>query len=165
MLLGGFVAILIVSFILSPEEIKVEIIYIVLERGLEQSLENAESDGFMALLDGRINAVGDQIYHSFIRKGSTFEHLFGYRTGIPEDLVLSDIRLLILLYGYIGFFLFLLCTFFFSYGSKVCVYGMTIFAFAFVTMLQRAWMFEQNYIWAMMFMATNVNYMSGYRKT
>ena len=150
-----FIAV-IMAFVLSPQNIKDEIIRIVIERTLEDTMNNAQYDGFMALLDGRTNTQGLLMYEQFSKNASFYEHLFGYNYAkLSLDFVLSDIRYLIVRYGYVGISLFLICTYFFSVGSKTFLYGLALFLLAFGVMLQRAWMFEQVYIWVMMFLATN----------
>ncbi len=155
-----FIAV-IMAFVLSPQNIKDEITRIVIERTLENSINNVQYGGFMALLDGRTNTNGIVMYERFAKNASSYEHLIGYNfTKLSVDFVLSDIRYLIVRYGYIGVSVFLICTLFFSLNSKNKIYGLALFILSFGVMLQRAWMFEHCYVWIMMFLATNARLMA-----
>ena len=156
-----FFGAVIMAFVLSPQAIKDEIVRVVLERTLENSLNNVQYDGFMAILDGRTNTIGIQMYKAFVKYGTPNDHLIGYDPSkLTEGYVLSDIRYLIIRYGYVGLFLIALCTLLFSKGSQTRCYGFLLFIMAICVMLQRAWMFDFAYIWVMMFLATNVKLMA-----
>ena len=147
--------VIVTAFILSPQNIKDEIYRIVLERSLENALINTQFDGYMAFLNSRADMDGMMMYERFENNANINDYLFGFN-NVPVKFVLSDIRYLIMYYGYIGLFLLLICTLFFSVGDKKSLYGLALFFLAFLVMLQRSWMFENVYIWAMMLLATNV---------
>lgn len=136
-----------------PQSIKDEIIYIIFERSLESSMENADSNVIMSLLDGRVGDIGILKYESFQSSGMRVK-LFGVN-DLDFDGLMSDFRCLLMWYGYVGTFLFLFCTFLFSLGNKASSYGMCVFIIALLVFFQRAWMFNDIYIWVMMFLSLN----------
>lgn len=147
------IGIIVVAYFFVPQNYKEEFNHIVFERSLDSSLENMESEGIQAIFDGRVNDVGMLLYQQFQNDASLSERLFGYH--FVSDYVLSDYRYLIIHYGYIGLLLFFICTLRFSYCYKNKFYAFCVFLLAFAILLQRAWMFEQAYIWTMMLLATN----------
>ena len=158
--IGSALCILIVvigAFWFSPGFIRDEIVRIVLERSLQENMENVASEGFFALLDGRTNDTGMLMWEQFSRRGDFLSKLFGWGTSeIEEGFVLSDFRYLILRFGYLGVFLFLLFSIKVAFLYKRAYYGFCVLLFALFVFLTRAWMFGQLYIWSMMFLAVNV---------
>lgn len=138
-----------VAFFVMPQTIKDEMGRIVLERSLEKNLENAEEDGFFALIEGRTSSWASSTYESFQKKG-LITRLKGYK--FPEGLVMSDYRCLILIYGYIGFSLILMCIISVSIGFERNTFGAGLFLIALLVILHRAWMFEQLYFVVIMFL-------------
>ena len=153
-------ALLVVLLVLySPQFIQDEIIRIVLERNLERNIQSAESEGFMALLEGRTNFIGYEMYRSFEKSEDVFIKLFGM-TAVKEGYVMSDFRYLIFLYGYVGFLLYVLCSFKIAFIGVGKLFCFCLFLLAIYVIISRAWMFEQPYIWVMMFLAANAKYMN-----
>lgn len=155
----GIVCIPVVAIILlflSPQFIKDEVNRIVLERSLENSIDNMESDGLMALLDGRAGGIYSLMMYQQFLKSSFFEKFFGY--GATKDLSghMSDYRFLLMFCGYFGTFLIIVCTYCFSFVKKNRVFGFCLFLFAMALFVQRAWMFMQVYIWVMMLLIVNL---------
>lgn len=140
----------------SPNYIKDEIFRIIFERSLEESIENAGTNGYMELLDGRTNMSGIQMWNHFVKHEDFLSKLIGMSGSEFEELfVLSDFRLFILRYGYLGFFLFLICLIAISFGDKKNTYSFCVFILGLWVIISRAWMFYNLYIWTMMLLAIN----------
>ena len=152
-----FVMVVVGAVWFSPEYIKDEIVRIILERSLEENLENAGTGGYMELLDGRTNIEGMQMWNHFIKRADFFSILTGASSSeFEEEFVLSDFRCLIFQYGYLGFILILICTIVISWGENKGLYGICVLLLGLWVMLSRAWMFNNLYIWTMMFLAVNM---------
>lgn len=149
-----FASLVVLLVLCSPQFIQDEIIRIVLERNLERNVQSAESEGFMALLEGRTNFIGYEMYRSFEKSEDIFVKLFGMTT-IKEGFVLSDFRYLIYLYGYIGFLFYVLCSLKMAFMGVGKLFCFCLFLLALYVIISRAWMFEQPYIWVMMLLAAN----------
>lgn len=149
-----FVFVVILAFLASPQSIKDEIIGVILERTLESSIENMGNDGLMALIDGRAGAFGVSDYDAFLKK-DLYTRLMG--TRLPELNVMSDYRCLIMLFGYIGTTLILICIVAFSIGRERNVLGLGLFALGMLIFIHRAWMYQNVYHWAIMFLITNAS--------
>ena len=149
-------------FILSPQNIKDEIIRIIYERMLEESIENMGSDGIMAILDGRVGDTGIAIYHNFLNSSFT-EKLIGVNNFDENDLM-SDYRWMLMYCGYLGTALMLWCMYKFSFAQVRNLFGLCVFIIAFAAFIQRAWMFMQVYIWVMMLLVINEMYLSTKRQ-
>jgi len=145
-------------FVLSPETIKDEIIRIIFERMLEESVENMGSDGVMAILDGRTGDTSIAIYHNFLNS-SVFEKLIGVNNFDGDDMM-SDYRWMLLYCGFLGTALVLWCTYKFAFLQERNLLGLCVFFIAMAAFIQRAWMFIQVYIWIMMLLVTNEYNMS-----
>lgn len=140
----------------SPGYIKDEIVRIVLERSLEENIENAGTNGYMELLDGRTNIEGIRMWNHFVKHADSFTKLTGLSNSeFREQYVLSDFRSLILRYGYLGLFLILICSVSISRVGKKGLYGICVLLFCLWVMISRAWMFNMPYIWIMMYLAIN----------
>lgn len=150
---AAVIGIIIVAYFFVPQKYKEEFNHVVFERSLDSSLENMESEGIQAIFDGRVNEVGMILYQQFENNANLSERLFGYH--FMRDYVLSDYRYLIIRYGYVGLIVFVICTIRFSFCYTNKYYGVCVFILAFAVLIQRAWMFEQAYIWTMMLLATN----------
>lgn len=148
-----------VVFLYSPQFIQDEIVRVILERSLEENLNDAESDGFMALLEGRTNNLGQQMFNDFMKSENMFTKLFGL-DKIRDGFVLSDYRILLYRFGYIGFSIYVLCTAMIAYSVKGKFFCSCLFLLALYVMISRAWMFDQAYIWAMMLLAANAKYVN-----
>ena len=160
--IGGilcFVFFVFLAVLYSPDFIKDEIIRIVIERSLENNIYNVDSEGYLALLDGRTNDIGLQMWNHFNNHASFFIKVIGMTaSGLREGFVLSDFRYLIFRFGYFGFFLIIIITIkivFFEYRG---LYSFYVLLLALYVMLSRAWMFDQLYIWTMMLLAVNAIY-------
>lgn len=151
--LGGMCFVFFI-FLLLPQTIKDEIIFIIFERLLEQSIENAESEGVMAILDGRTVYDGLLAYDRFVKSSFNIQ-LFGF-DSFKDDEVLSDYRYYLMLYGYIGTILTLWCSFLFSYRKERNYFGLFILIIALLIFIQRAWMFNHVYVWVIMLLSINV---------
>lgn len=152
-----FVILIVGAVWFSPGFIKDEIIRIVLERSLEENLENAGTGGYMELLDGRTNIEGMQMWNHFVKRADFFSTLTGANSSdFEEQFVLSDFRFLIFRYGYLGFFFILICTIAISFWEKKNIYGICVLLLGLWVMVSRAWMFNQLYIWIMMLLAVNM---------
>ena len=150
-----FVAIIAAVIFYSPASIQDAIVQIVLERSLQENVENMGSSGLMALIEGRTDLAGEQLYTNFVNRAGMVSKLIGI--SYPKtDFVLSDFRTLICHYGYIGFALFVGITYATACLSKSLFYRMLVFLLGVYVMISRAWMFEQAYIWMMMFFASVV---------
>lgn len=148
-------ALLVVLLVLySPQFVQDEIIRIVLERNLERNVQSAESEGFMALLEGRTNFIGYEMYRSFEKSEDALVKLFGM-TATKEGYILSDFRYLIYRYGYVGFLLHVCCSLKIAYMGNGKLFGFCLFLLAIYVIISRAWMFDQPYIWVMMFLVAN----------
>ena len=121
---------------------------------LEQSIENAESEGVMAILDGRTVYDGLLAYDRFVKSSFNIQ-LFGF-DSFKDDEVLSDYRYYLMLYGYIGTILTLWCSFLFSYRKERNYFGLFILIIALLIFIQRAWMFNHVYVWVIMLISINV---------
>ena len=153
----GFVGIpigIIVLFFISPQFVKDQVYQIVLERTLENSLENMESDGVMALLDGRAGGNYSLIMYQQFLESNIFYKIFGY--GESKDITghMSDYRFLLMYCGYLGTLLIVWCTYCFSYIKNNPLFRLCVFTFAMVLFVQRSWMFMQVYVWIMMLLVT-----------
>lgn len=154
---GGIFLILFI-FVLLPQTIKDSIIQIIYERLLESSIENVDSEGIMAILDGRTVPDGLLAYDRFVSSPSSIK-MFGFQS-FKENEVLSDFRYYLMLYGYIGTILSLWCTYLFSLGKERGIYGLSILIIALLCFAQRAWMFNHVYVWVMMILSVNMNSLS-----
>ena len=151
----GIIGIVIGAFVLflfSPQYVKDEIIRIIFERMLEASIENSESEGVMAFLDGRVGEEGLSIYQNFLH-ASLQTKLIGSMKFTESGDVMSDYRFMFMSYGYIGTMIIAWCTILFSIGKERNLYGACVLLFAVTVFVQRAWMFDQVYIWIMMLLA------------
>ena len=152
-----FVVLIVGAVWFSPGFIKDEIVRIVLERSLEENIENAGTNGFMELLDGRTNIEGMQMWNQFVKRGDFFSTLTGASVSdFEEQYVLSDFRCLIFQFGYLGFFFILICTIAISFREGKNIYGICVLLLGLWVMVSRAWMFHQLYIWIMMLLAVNM---------
>ena len=149
------IASLVGLYFILPFEIQTEVLRIVYERTLEGSLSSVGSEGLLALLDGRTNAAGMSMYSQLIVNGQIGAKLFGVNDyQFFTDYVLSDFRYLIVLYGFVGFALYLFYILSFSFTRGDVLFGTFVLLMAVCVLLQRAWMFEQVYIVVMMLFAT-----------
>ena len=138
-------------FLLSPQMIKDEIILIIYERMLEESIENMGTDGVMALLDGRAGE-GIVLYNNFLHSS-----LIGRLVGTKFDdsgAVLSDYRYMFMYCGYLGTAMLIWCMYQFSFPKRRNFFGLCVFIIAFAAFVQRAWMFRQVYFFIMMLLVT-----------
>ena len=149
----GFVFFIVVAIWLSPDSIKNLIVQIVFERSLQDNVGNIESNGFMALLEGRTDIGGEQMYTKFVNRAGMLSKLKGL-SKVDEDIVLSDFRLLIIHYGYLGMMLFVVISYYIGQMSRYLFYGLCVFALGVYVMISRAWMFQQAYIWFMMLLSS-----------
>lgn len=140
-------------FVLSPENIKDEVIRIIFERMLEESVENMGSDGIMAILDGRTGDNSIAMYHNFLNSG-VLEKLIGVNNFDGDDMM-SDYRWLLMYCGFGGTALILWCSYKCAFLHERSLLGLCVLIIAVVAFLQRAWMFIQVYIWIMMLLVTN----------
>lgn len=152
-----FVALIAAIFLYSPDSIHDSIVQIVLERSLQENVENMGSNGFMALIEGRTDIGGEQMYSNFANRTGLVSKMVGM-SYTKQDFVLSDFRVLICHYGYLGFALFVGITYAIACLSRNKFYGVLVFLLGAYVMISRAWMFDQAYIWMMMFLASIVFY-------
>lgn len=145
-----------VFFMLIPRSFQDNVIHIVYERSLDASISNTKNEGVQAIFNGRVNDVGKLMYRQFQEKASLEEMLFGYH--FMNDYILSDYRYLILHYGYLGLLLYFIFTCKVSFLRKDKLFGLSVFILAFAVFLQRAWMFEQAYVWTMTYLAVNAKF-------
>ena len=150
----GFIAMIVLAYPLLPDFIKNEVSRVVLERSLENSLSNLNDEGYMAILDGRARSSSIATYDVF-KRSDIRTRLFGLD---QFEAVMSDYRWMLMYAGYIGTILVLWCTYCYSIGRQRNLFGFFLFLFAMTIFLQRAWMFNQIYIWAMMFLVVNMKY-------
>ena len=148
----GVFLLVVLTFLLSPQSVKDDVIGVILERSLERNIENAETDGAMAIFNGRTGGRGEQEFKSFLRK-DTITHLFG--DEISDDNVMSDFRSFIIQYGFIGFIIAIWCVFMFSFKTEHNLFGAGLFLFAILIFSHRSWMFRQVYIFVMLFLIAN----------
>lgn len=138
----------------SPSFIQDEIIRVVLERNLQENIENVDTFGYMELLDGRTNVEGLQMWNQFVKRADSFSKMLGMsNSDLVEDFVLSDFRCLIFRYGYIGFLFIIICSMGVSFLGKNGFYGICVLLLGIWVMISRAWMFQQLYVWTMMLLA------------
>lgn len=154
----GVFGVIVVLFIFAPQSIKDDIIGIFYERILEKSLQSVEDDGWMALLDGRATEESFMLYNSFLHSGSHTK-LFGERYFDPEG-VMSDFRYLYIFVGYIGTALIAWCTLAFSFVRVRNMFNICVFTIALAVFLQRAWMYTDIYIWVMILLITNEQFIN-----
>ncbi len=152
----GIIVSAIVVFILSPQSLQDEVIRIVYERMLEASIENMQSEGAMALLDGRVEDYGVAAYNQFAKSG-LYELMTGVQSFDGYNLM-SDYRWMLMSRGYIGTSLVLWITYKFSCTKKIDLFGICVFLFALAIFVQRAWMYRHVYIWIMMLLVVNKAY-------
>ena len=150
----GFIVIMVLSYPLLPDFIKREVSRIVLERTLVNSLSNMNDEGFMAVLDGRAYSSNIATY-DFFERSDIHTRLFGLD---HFEAVMSDYRWMLMYAGYIGTILVLWCTYCYSIGRQRNLFGIFLFLFAITIFFQRAWMFNQVYIWAMLLLVVNMKY-------
>lgn len=151
-----FVIIVVAVIWFSPGFIKDEIIRIVFERTLEESIENAGTNGYMEILDGRVNIEGIHMWNHFVKHADIFSKLTGMGGAeLEEQYVLSDFRCLIFQYGYLGFALIFICMIGISFSEKKGLFGICVLLLGIWVLISRAWMFRQLYIWTMMLLAVN----------
>ena len=142
-------------YFFSPQVIKDEINRIIFERMLEKSIENAtDGGGFMAILDAR-GMEGKMSYDSFIHAGF-LDKMIGARHFDGEDLM-SDFRWMIMYCGFVGTFLYICFTVVLAFQKNQNLFGLCILIFALLIFLQRAWMFNQPYVWTMMLLTATMN--------
>lgn len=151
----GFIVIMVLAYPLLPDFIKSEVSRIVLERTLENSLSNLNDEGYMAIFDGRAGFNSLSINYTFERS-DIYTRLFGLD---QFEAVMSDYRWMLMYAGYIGTILVLWCTYCYSIGRQRNLFGIFLFLFAITIFSQRAWMFNQVYIWAMMLLVLNEKYL------
>lgn len=152
----GSIVFIIVGFLSSPKSIQNEIIGIILERTLEASIENMQTDGMMALIDGRAGVYGVSDYDAFLHK-SLGTRLIG--ETLPEGNVMSDYRYLVLLFGYLGTTLIFIGIILFSLGRERNLFGLSLLSLGLIIFLHRAWMFVDLYHWTIMLLITNARIM------
>ena len=147
------IGIVICVFFMSPDSIQDEIVRVVLERTLEESVENAGEEGLVALIDGRAGVDGLSDFDFFVRK-SLYIKLIGME--LPEGNVMSDFRYLIMLFGFVGSAIIVLCTISFSVGYNRNLFGFCLFLFGLLILIHRSWMFVEHYHWTIMFLLNNM---------
>ena len=150
----SFMASIVIGFIILPQSIKDEIVYVVLERSLMRNVENTESDGIMALFDGRTGGRGAHDYATFLKKG-TYTKLVGVEE-MPEYNVMSDTRFLIMRYGYIGTILTIWYILMLSIYYQRNLFGLCLFFIALLILLHRVWMFFHPYWYVTMLLIVTV---------
>lgn len=149
----GVIAGVILVFLLSPQYIKDEIVQIVYRRLLEESIENTDSEGLIAILDGRAGGDGLVLYQNFLKSG-IMEKLTGYSRSLEGTGAMSDYRWFLMYCGYIGSTMVLWCSYKASFWKRRNLYGVCVLLFAMVVFVQRSWMFVHVYIWVMMLLTT-----------
>lgn len=151
-IVGVFIVIILI-FLAVPQSIKDEIIRIIFERLLEASLQNAQDDGWMAFLDGRATQDGLMAYDNYLYS-SLHTRLFGENPFDAEG-IMSDFRYLLIYIGYIGTAMVLWITCVFTFVRSRSFFNVCVFFLAFAIFMQRAWMYNQAYIWLMILLLTN----------
>lgn len=146
------IGLVVALYIFSPQSIKDEITHVVLERSLEASLEGVDSEGFISILDGRVEMEGKMTYDEFLKAGIR-EKMLGVK-DLDPSFIMSDFRWLFLYCGYVGSILFLLCTILIAFQKERSFFSFCILVLALLVSLQRVWMFLQPYIWTMMLLCT-----------
>lgn len=154
LMIFAFVATVIFAFILSPQDVQVEIVRVILERSLESNYENMESDGLMAFLDGRTGGYGVQHFNMFLKK-DFYTQLVGL-DEMPKGNVMSDYRYMIMQRGFIGAFLSLWCIYVFSIKIEKSFFGFCLMVMALLVFIHRSWMFFQVYWWTTMLLIVTV---------
>lgn len=148
----SILAVLVVAFVFSPDFIKDRVLQIVVKDSVEEYLAGSGKEGVISILDGRVDINGMFAYERFSNSG-IFVKLLGV-DDIPDSIVLSDYRWLLLYCGYFGALLFLLVSYMLSIGKEKNIYGFSIFAFVLAVLIQRAWLLNQMYIWLLVLLAT-----------
>lgn len=151
----GVLVVIVVLFVIAPQDIQDDIIGIFYERILEKSLQNVEGDGWMAILDGRTTEYSFKAYDQFLQSGLN-TRLFGMKAFDGED-IMSDFRFLLMYVGFVGTTLIAWCTIAFSFINTRNLYTVSVFIIAFAIFMQRAWMFNQVYFWVIIYLITNEN--------
>ena len=145
LIVSSFVLTVIFAFIIAPSNVQDEIISKVLEKSIEHSLDNMETDGIMAFIDDRTGVAGLQNYASF-QKRDLYTRLVGL-VEMPKDNVMSDYRYMIMQRGYIGMILTIVCIIFFSVKIEKNMFGICLLLIELLILLHRSWMFFQVYWW------------------
>ena len=143
-----------ILFFSLQQTIQEEVVHIVMDRNLERNLGNVSEAGLMALIDGRSNEYSLLQFESF-KHESIYVQLTG--TKIPEELILSDFRFIILLYGYIGALLVLLCILFLTIWQERNFFGFGLLMLAIIIYAHRAWMYHQMYIYTILLLISNAH--------
>lgn len=143
--MSSFVLIVIFAFIFAPSNIQDEIIRTVIEKTVERSMNNMETDGIMAFIDDRTGVAGLQNYASF-QKRDLYTRLVGL-VEMPKDNVMSDYRYMIMQRGYIGMILTIVCIIYFSVKIEKNMFGFCLLLIELLILLHRSWMFFQVYWW------------------
>lgn len=149
----GIFGVIVILFLIAPQYIKDNIIGIFYERILERSLQSVEDEGWMAFLDGRATEYSFMEYDSFLHS-DRHTRLFGVSPFDAEN-IMSDFRYLFMYVGFVGTTLIALCTLVFSFKKPRNLFNVCIFLWVFAFFMQRAWMFNEVYIWAMILFVTN----------
>lgn len=142
----------IASFTLAPKQIKDEIVRVIFERTLDKSIESVGAEGLDAIIDGR---TGDRglVYYDYFLKSGTYTVLTGGK--FPKDSTMSDYRMLIMLFGFIGTFIILWVIIHFSLFRKRDLFGMCLLLFGLLVLVHRSWMFINCYLWTVMLLINN----------
>ena len=75
--LACFVVIVLGAVWFSPSFIQDEIVRVILERNLEENIDNVGVYGYMELLDGRANVEGLQMWNQFVKRADSFSKMLG----------------------------------------------------------------------------------------
>ena len=148
----GAVVFAMAIFLFTPQKIKDEVVRVIFERSLDNSIEGMGSEGLMSLINGRAGDRGLVYFDYFMRK-DTFTILTGWK--FPRDCTMSDYRMLLMLYGYIGTFFILCCIVQFSLMRNKNLFGVCLLILGLLIFVHRSWMYIQCYWWTIMLLISN----------
>lgn len=148
----GAVVFALAIYTFTPQKIKDEVVRVIFERSLDRSIESVGSEGVMAIINGRTGDRGLVYFDYFMRK-DVFTILTGWK--FPSDCTMSDYRMLLMLFGYIGTFFILCCIFHFSLMRNKNLFGVCLLILGLLVFVHRSWMYIQCYWWTIMLLINN----------
>ena len=151
-IVSSLIVFAIALFTFSPKQIKDEIVRVVFERTLDKSIESVGAEGLEALINGRSGDRG-LVYYDYFMKSGTYTVLTGGK--FPKDCTMSDYRMLIMLFGFIGTFIILWVTIHFSLFRKKDLFGMCLLLLGLLVFIHRSWMYINCYWWTVMLLINN----------
>lgn len=147
----GFIALLVIIFMLLPPDLQEIIYYLAYERNMAEVVDSLSTGSLQDALDERINQQGAAYYSTFIRSKDIW---FG-RNINDDTIILSDYRGMLLHIGIIG----LIISMFTAIKSSNGISWKTripIICTLCLVLLHRSWMFYAPYLYFIPYMVSTV---------